>query len=52
MGANVLVVGQRLAQFVGINSAIVINVKCIKHLPPLLLATSDKAGVRFVGVVQ
>jgi len=37
-GASVLVVVQRLAQLIGINSAVTVDIKCIKHLPPLLLA--------------
>lgn len=37
LGASVLVVLQRLAQLIATNSAVTVDIKCIKHLPPLLL---------------
>ena len=46
---SVFVVGRRLAQLDGINSAIAVDsdVKGIKYLLPLLLAMSNEQSVRF-----
>jgi hypothetical protein len=37
-----LVVGQRTAQLHGINPSVTVNIERIKHLLPVLLATSAK----------